>query len=952
MSLAEVMPYQDQAPRGADRTPPQDMNAEQCVLGAMLMSKDAIADVVEVLRGNDFYRPAHEQVYEAVIDLYGRGEPADAVTVADLLSKRGELMRLGGAPYLHTLLASVPIAANAGWYAEIVREKAILRRLVDASIRIGQMSYAGEGAVDEIVDRAQAEVYSVTERRAAEDYKPLSELMQPTLDEMEAISSRGGGLSGVPTGFADLDELTNGLHPGQMVIVAARPGMGKALALDTALPTPCGWTTMGQVQVGDYLLGSDGRPTRVTAATDVLTDRGCYQLTFSDGTTVVADGEHQWRATTRASRRAAGERRPPSYYFDTHAIERLRRMRDVAAVEPKSYQTMAELVALVGPEFRHVLHSVGREVGPAVRVLSPAGGGSAQATRVVVYPRTQMLEMLTDRVLRPVNSWLSTEHQSVVTTAEMAATVRLGDGRANWAVEVAQPIELEVADLILDPYALGVWLGDGHSAGARFTSADPEIAEHLRSVGLDVQPRSGLTYALRWARPVLVLRACEICGKEFWPARVDVRTCGRQCGAQVRTAGKAPASTCPDCGRPYAGGLRCQRCYLSHGSVQGVLRTLGVLGSKHIPVGYLRGSESQRRALLAGLLDTDGTVTNGGQVQYTSTSARLAADVQELVAGLGYRVSISTKVVRGRSPQTSTAYNVNFSSAVDVFRLRRQVDRHRQLRHTDQSRASRRYVVAVERVPSVPVRCVQVDNGDHTYLVTRAMIPTHNSTLALDLARSASIKNGLTSCIFSLEMSQIEITMRLLSAEASIPLNHIRNGRMSDDDWQRVAQKMGQVSEAPLYIDDSPNLTMMEIRAKARRLRQRHDLRLVVIDYIQLMTSGKKVESRQLEVSEFSRQLKLLAKELEVPVVALSQLNRGPEQRTDKKPMLSDLRESGSLEQDADMVILLNRPDIHDKESDRAGEADIDVAKHRNGPTKTLTVAFQGHYSRFTDMQH
>jgi replicative DNA helicase len=206
--------------------------------------------------------------------------------------------------------------------------------------------------------------------------------------------------------------------------------------------------------------------------------------------------------------------------------------------------------------------------------------------------------------------------------------------------------------------------------------------------------------------------------------------------------------------------------------------------------------------------------------------------------------------------------------------------------------------------------------------------------------------------IFSLEMSQIEITMRLLSAEASIPLSHIRGGRMSDDDWSRVATKMGQVSEAPMFIDDSPNLTMVEIRAKARRLKQRQDLKLVVIDYIQLMTSGKKVESRQLEVSEFSRQLKLLAKELEIPVVALSQLNRGPEQRTDKKPMLSDLRESGSLEQDADMVILLNRPDIYDKESERAGEADIDLAKHRNGPTKTMTVAFQGHYSRFADMQH
>jgi replicative DNA helicase len=175
---------------------------------------------------------------------------------------------------------------------------------------------------------------------------------------------------------------------------------------------------------------------------------------------------------------------------------------------------------------------------------------------------------------------------------------------------------------------------------------------------------------------------------------------------------------------------------------------------------------------------------------------------------------------------------------------------------------------------------------------------------------------------------------------------------MTDEDWQKLARKMGEVSSAPLFIDDSPNMTMMEIRAKARRLKQRHDLRLIVIDYIQLMTSGKKVESRQVEVSEFSRQIKLLAKELEVPIVALAQLNRGSEQRADKKPMVSDLRESGSLEQDADIVMLVHREDMYERESPRAGEADIIVGKHRNGPMRDITVAFQGHYSRFVDMTH
>jgi replicative DNA helicase len=206
--------------------------------------------------------------------------------------------------------------------------------------------------------------------------------------------------------------------------------------------------------------------------------------------------------------------------------------------------------------------------------------------------------------------------------------------------------------------------------------------------------------------------------------------------------------------------------------------------------------------------------------------------------------------------------------------------------------------------------------------------------------------------IFSLEMSKSEIVMRLLSAEARIRLADMRAGRMSDDDWTRMARRMSEISEAPLFIDDSPNLTLMEIRAKARRLKQRNDLKLVILDYLQLMTSGRKVESRQQEVSEFSRQIKLLAKELEVPVVAISQLNRGPEQRTDKRPMISDLRESGSIEQDADMVILLHRPDAFERDDPRAGEADLILAKHRNGPTSTITVAHQLHYSRFADLAH
>ena len=580
-------------PAALDRTPPQDVSAEQCALGGMLLSKDAIADVVEILKAGDFYRPVHATIFEAILDLYGKGEPADMVTVAAALLDAGNLERVGGGPYLHTLIASVPTAANAGYYARIVAERAVLRRLVEAGTGIVRMGYSAVGAgrdVDDVVDAAQQAVYDITERRVSEDFASLADLFQPTLDEIEAAGSSDGLMRGTPTGFTDLDRLLSGLHPGQLIIVAGRPGLGKALALDTPLPTPDGWTTMGEVVAGDRLLDGHGRSTTVLEAFAVMHGRPCYEVCVDGAEPIVADGEHLW-----------------------------------------------------------------------------------------------------------TTSW-----GEVLTTAQIAAAL----GRRG-----------------------GMWL--------------PAVD------GLDL------------------------------PAR---------------------------------------------------------------------------------------------------------------------------------------------------------------------------QVLAVRPVDSVPVRCVRVDNDEHLYLAGASMVPTHNSTASMDFARHAAIRANQASAIFSLEMSKIEITMRLLSAESRVPLHTLRSGKLSDDDWTKVARCMGEISEAPLFVDDTPNMNLMEIRAKARRLKQRHDLRMIVVDYLQLMSSPKKTESRQQEVAELSRGLKLLAKEVECPVIAVSQLNRGPEQRTDKRPQLSDLRESGSIEQDADVVILLHRDDYYDKESPRAGEADFIVAKHRNGATDTITVASQLHLSRFVDM--
>ncbi|MEU4607558.1 replicative DNA helicase [Kribbella sp. NPDC023972] len=934
----------------ATKAPPQDLAAEQCVLGALMLSKDAIADVIETLRGTDFYRPAHEIVFDAITDLYARGEPADAITVAAELTKRGEMSRIGGAPYVHTLVASVPLAANASYYAHIVREKAILRRLVEAGTKIVQLGYAGEGEVDDVVDEAQAEIYQVTEKRTTEDYAPVGSLLESTMDEIEAIAGRGGQMIGIPTGFADLDELTNGLHPGQMIIVAGRPAMGKALALDTPLPTPTGWTTMGEVAVGDQLLGADGHPTQVVAATEVLHDRPCYSVEFSDGSSIVADAEHQWITTTRASRRAASERRPSRLHFPLCDVERVTTLAASAAQGPDQLVSASELIDEAGLRFRHVLRSVILRQVPMVTRLPrqfERASGTKYTWATPVYSRHLLLKALAEHVSRPVGSWNPHSHSRVVTTAQIAASLRhesATESRLNHAINTCAALQLPDRELPLPPYTFGAWLGDGHSAGARLTSADSEVVARIKSDGVIVTKTAGdLLFSLRLPVPdQLPERTCAVCGRAFVPSTHASVLCSRRCSGR----GTMPVPVCSECGSPaYSQRVPlCRRCSDAQ-TFKGRLRSLGVLNNKHIPVLYLRASEQQRRKLLAGLLDTDGHASSD-RVEFANTNERLARDVFELVCSLGYKPTMRIKQVRGRTTASSTCYTIGFATSDQVFHLARKAGRA----HPCGPKARQRMVVAVRPIPSVPVRCVEVDNADHLYLAGKTMIPTHNSTLGLDFARSASIKHGLTSCIFSLEMSRNEITMRLLSAEAKVPLHHMRSGRMTDEDWARLARKVGDVSEAPLFIDDSPNLTMMEIRAKARRLKQRHDLRLIVIDYLQLMTSGKKVESRQLEVSEFSRSIKLLAKELEIPVVAICQLNRGSEQRADKRPMASDLRESGSLEQDSDVVILVHREDAYERESTRPGEADLIVAKHRNGPTADVVVAFQGHYSRFVDM--
>ena len=229
-------------------------------------------------------------------------------------------------------------------------------------------------------------------------------------------------------------------------------------------------------------------------------------------------------------------------------------------------------------------------------------------------------------------------------------------------------------------------------------------------------------------------------------------------------------------------------------------------------------------------------------------------------------------------------------------------------------------------------------------------IVVHNTSLAINIAENAALGHKVPAAIFSMEMSAEQLSFRMLSSIGRIGQQRLRTGKLHDEDWPRVDSAVAMMSEAPIFIDDSGGLTPTEVRARSRRLKREHGLGLIVVDYLQLMQVPGTVENRATELSEISRSLKALAKELDVPVIALSQLNRGVEQRQDKRPVMSDLRESGALEQDADLILLIYREEVYEKDTPRKGIADIIIAKQRNGPVGEFRLTFLGEFTKFENL--
>ncbi len=468
---------------------------------------------------------------------------------------------------------------------------------------------------------------------------------------------------------------------GVPAIIEAGTGTGKALDVDTPIPTPSGWKCMGDLVVGDMVFDEKGHPTRIVAAFDIMHQRPCYEVMFSDGSSLVADAEHEWASYTATDRKHKRvNQAKTSTYIDKNFVtldQMITLDQLIALSHNDDTLSISEAVALIGGH-RWSIYQAMREIATVNSSKRPAH-----------YPRHTLLTTTRSRLARDLSEQRRDNRAyTLVTTEQMAATLTVGASkRTNHAIAVAGSLTLPDADLPIAPYFLGVWLGDGGERSNQITSADPDIIAEIEKDGYTVRSLSSHQYLYA----------------------VDDEN------------GKAVSRWQP--------------------GMTGRLRTLGVWRNKHIPTLYLRASEQQRRALLAGLLDTDGTVSHTGAIEFTNTNPQLAQDMYELVCSLGFRPTLRQGRAQYNGKDCGPKWIIAFTTKKQVFRLERKITAHKErLRNYSPERNYFRYVVEVREVPSRPVRCIQVESESHLYLAGKSMIPTHNSlAYIVPIARSGKV---------------------------------------------------------------------------------------------------------------------------------------------------------------------------------------------------------------------
>jgi replicative DNA helicase len=989
----------------------RDALAEQALLASIFNDPVTVDDIADLISPIEFFEPKNELLYSTILKLRQENKSFDPVSLASHLKKEGTLDIAGGILYISELLDPSNLAAYGNdpiGHASTIKENYRRRQLTQIAEKISEAATLGSGmSAEDATLLAEKEIFDITnEESVGIDVHSLQELYPEAIAAIyEAKDRPEGVMTGLPSGFPDLDKRTNGFRPGQLIFVAARPGLGKAGDLRGVIPTPTGTTTFGKIKEGDEVFGADGKIYKVLKTHPVVEGLDSYEILFSDGAKEIVSGEHLWYTETRSARKSRRASELSISGRDTVLPEeKLNLLRAELALSeeedtitlvqlanlfdmPAPYKTMVDVAAKlnsVGQTFitkigtksqkvfnakeiftefadnkRYVrlhedrvildriinmVHSADSKTTLTVKEVANTifGDESDETAWFYINKIVRKSNLSPEMEMRPYEQPVKKPHVlynkkellgaylahgekaindqrhknitgSVKTTLEIKDTLITGsDNRWNHSIPVTKPLQTPAVILPITPYTYGAWLGDGDSHSGSICGIDHEIFNFVEAEGYISEPSSRDKIHNENGNP-------------------DFRVV------------KFPSL---------------KQALLNENLIAPRQHRIRIEGHfKYIPKKYFLGSIEQRKNLLAGLMDTDGTVLKGSAgVQFTNTNYNLIEGVYKLAVSLGYRPMITKNVNYSETDNHAQAWNVNWSTDDDVFRITRKVEAHRAgvAASWNAEKNDRRYIVAVNKVDSVPMRCITVDSPDHLFLIGDALIPTHNSTLAVDFCRSAVFLAGKTVLFFSLEMSAQELTERVISAEARVELQRIRSGDLSPEEWMNVNEVEERFKTGTFLVDASPKVSLSKIRSMCLRQKMKAEgLDMIVVDYLQLMevpAGSSKGASRQEQVSELSRGLKLLAKELQIPIIVLSQLNRNSETRTDRVPQVSDLRESGSLEQDADLILLIHRPEVGD-ENNRPGEADLIIGKQRSGPLGKIPLTAMLSFSKFVPGQ-
>lgn len=858
-----------------DRLPPQNIDAEEAILGGILLDPEAIARVIDLLQPEMFYVAAHQEIFRACLQLHGQSNPTDMMSVTTWLSDRDLLEKLGGQSKIVQLCDRTVSAINVDYYAQLVAEKYMRRRLAEAGRETVNVSYDTSIDLPQALDMAEQKIFAVTQSRTQQGLTLAGDILTKTFYELESrfnsLGDTGTNLPGLATGFYDLDSMTQGFQRSDLIIVAGRPSMGKCLSAESEIVLANG----SMATIADLYHRHEAK---------LLTLNSDWQFEFTQPSAYVDDGiKPVFRVTTRLGRCVESTLTHP--YLTVNGWRSLSDLRsgDKIAV-PRKLAVFGEfslrecevklLAYLLGdgcltdttPEFTNTnprlqddfAIAVGEFANLKIR-LDDSNGTRAPSFCVSANPRGQKNHLTI--WLRELGLWGKNSH-------------------AKFVPEVVFTLERSQLALFLNRlFATDGWaclLASGQSQ-LGYASVSERLARQIQH---------------------LLLRFGII-------ARLKSRTVKYK--SQRNQAWQLDITDAI--------------------SIKTFIAEIGIFGKE-------AALEKVDQALASRNYQTNRDLIPI-EIWETITVAKDCESWQSLARRAGIKGESNIHVGK-RAPTRERLFTL--ATALGSQELQNLAD-------------SEVYWDEIVSIESLGMKQVYDLTIPETHNFVANDICVHNTAFSLAVAYKMAGLHKLPIVVFSLEMSKEQLVYRLLANASRIDSSRLRSGNISENEWSSIANAISTLSELPMYIDDAPNPSITELRSKARRLQSEKGgaLGLILIDYLQLM-EGSGSDNRVQELSRITRSLKGLARELQVPVIALSQLSRGVEARTNKRPMLSDLRESGSIEQDADLVINLYRDEYYNPDSPDRGIAEVIIAKHRNGPVGTVKLLFEPRFTWFENL--